>query len=351
MRVYELACERLASPSPVRPSRPGGEEEHGRELMPPTDRLAGTIRGRKKTVLFAGAALAAVGAGTASAVAVGTSASSPHASAPVRTHVQAAAPSRVANRPQPKTRQPAGPAQLPTHQTAARTVADMPASSKAATKNPAPQHPATAAHTAAPHAAQKPAAQPKQPAAAHHAKVQTAHKSVSWGAVSGKLNRQTNPAAARHGEVPAADKLTPVATSGPQQSMPITSAQYANAKTIVHQALAKRMGLRSAVIAVATAMQESQLVNVSYGTGASMGLFQQQIGMGWGTAAQVMNPSYAANPFLDALRVYQAQNPHWASEPLYQAAQGVQKSAFPTAYAKWEAQSAHLVRSIVMQSD
>ena len=62
----------------------------------------------------------------------------------------------------------------------------------------------------------------------------------------------------------------------------------------MHQALAKGMGARSAVIAVATAMQESQLVNVDYGTSDSLGLFQQQPDCGWGTAQQVLNPAYAA---------------------------------------------------------
>ena len=163
-----------------------------------------------------------------------------------------------------------------------------------------------------------------------------------------ELNRQTNPVAAAHGQVPLADRLVPVATSGPQAWMPINDAQLANATTIVRQALNNRMGVRSAVIAVATAMQESQLVNVDYGTGNSLGLFQQQWDMGWGTPAQIMNPAYASDAFLNALRQYQAGNPGWAAQPLWQSAQGVQKSAFPFAYAKWESQAVQLVRNIAM---
>jgi len=128
--------------------------------------------------------------------------------------------------------------------------------------------------------------------------------------------------------------------------MPITSAQYANAATIVHAAAARGMGVRSAVIAVATAMQESRLTNLSYGTGDSLGLFQQQPDCGWGTAAQVTNPSYAARAFLTALARYQAANPGWASQPLYVAAQAVQASANPAGYAQWEAQAASLVHNI-----
>jgi hypothetical protein len=167
-------------------------------------------------------------------------------------------------------------------------------------------------------------------------------------AVRDRLNWQTNPALAAKGITPPADKLLPVQTAGPQSYIPITQAQYANAAAIVRQALDMKMGLRSAVIAVATAMQESKLLNVNYGTGDSLGLFQQQWDMGWGSPQQIMNPSYAAGHFLGALRGYQQSNPGWASQPLYAAAQGVQRSAFPYAYAQWEIQAAQLTSSIVM---
>jgi len=149
------------------------------------------------------------------------------------------------------------------------------------------------------------------------------------------------------GQLPANDRLLPAAVSGAQSNMQLTPTQYANATTIVRQALHMHMGLRSAVIAVATAMQESQLVNIDYGTYDSLGLFQQQPDMGWGTAAQVTDPAYASDAFLSALRQYQGNNPGWATQPLWQAAQGVQKSGFPTAYAKWEVQAAQIVASVV----
>ncbi|MFY9892391.1 MAG: hypothetical protein WAK71_29080, partial [Streptosporangiaceae bacterium] len=122
----------------------------------------------------------------------------------------------------------------------------------------------------------------------------------------------------------------------------------ANATTIVRQALARRMGVRSAVIAVATAMQESRLLNLDYGTGDSLGLFQQQPVDGWGSPQQVLDPAYAANAFLRALRQYQEQDRSWAMQPLWANAQAVQRSAFPFAYAKWEMQAASLVRQIAM---
>ncbi len=176
------------------------------------------------------------------------------------------------------------------------------------------------------------------PARRHAAAARAARRPLnSWRAIA-------HAAAGRaSGPLPPSERLLPAYLSGAQSYLPMTPAREANAATIVRQALAKHMGLRSAVIAVATAMQESQLLNISYGTYDSLGLFQQQPDMGWGTAAQVTDPVYASDAFLSALRHYQANNPDWATQPLWQAAQGVQNSGFPYAYAKWEDQAAHIV--------
>jgi hypothetical protein len=168
---------------------------------------------------------------------------------------------------------------------------------------------------------------------------------LSWHEVLEVQAHRMNPKVTS-GALSAADLVRPVAFYGPQETMQLTSAQYDNARTIVHQALAKKMGVRSAVVAVATAMQESELNNLNYGDRDSLGLFQQRPSCGWGTQAQIMNPAYASDAFLSALAKYQGQNPDWAHQPLWQAAQGVQASGFPTAYAKWEAQAANLVQQI-----
>jgi hypothetical protein len=150
-------------------------------------------------------------------------------------------------------------------------------------------------------------------------------------------------AAGTNGHLSASEELLPGATSGSQSDLAMTSSRMANATTIVHEALRKHMGLRSAVIAVATAEQESQLMNLGYGTYDSLGLFQQRPSAGWGSASEIMNPAYASDAFLNALRHYQANHPGWATQPLWEAAQGVQVSGFPYAYAKWESQAAHIV--------
>lgn len=188
-----------------------------------------------------------------------------------------------------------------------------------------------AAKTSAAGVSARPAAAPTAPAP------------QPWSQIQQQVGSQQVPAD------PAANQLNPVGTAGAQNAMPMSSAQMANATTIVQQALAKKMGIRSAVIAVATAMQESQLQNINYGTSDSLGLFQQRPSMGWGSAQQILDPAYSANAFLTALKQYQASDPGWATQPLWSNAQAVQKSGVPFAYAQWENQAAQLVQQIVTQ--
>jgi cell wall-associated NlpC family hydrolase len=84
-------------------------------------------------------------------------------------------------------------------------------------------------------------------------------------------------------------------------------------------------------IALATALQESGLHNLNYGDRDSLGLFQQRPSQGWGTPSQIMDPTYSATAFYKAL----TQVNGWAAMPTTDAAQAVQRSAYPDAYAKW----------------
>jgi hypothetical protein len=218
----------------------------------------------------------------------------------------------------------AGPATT-RHLAVAASAKDNPHGSK--------RRPASAAHQARHQAA-------KHRAARHHRRHHRHYSLSTWRGI-------THAAAGKSGGwLPASDRLLPAGTSGPQAFMTMTSSRYANATTIVKQALKKHMGLRSAVIAVATAMQESTLENISYGDRDSLGLFQQRPSMGWGSPAEVTNPVYASDAFLNALRQYQASHGAWATQPLWEAAQGVQNSGFPYAYAKWEDQAAHIVAAV-----
>ncbi|SMC99092.1 hypothetical protein [Kibdelosporangium aridum] len=108
--------------------------------------------------------------------------------------------------------------------------------------------------------------------------------------------------------------------------------QLGNAATIVAVGRDMDVPERGQVVAVATAMQESGLRNVNYGDRDSLGLFQQRPSMGWGSPAQVMTPTYSARKFYERLRAVAG----WQQMSVARAAQQVQRSAFPTAYAKHE---------------
>jgi hypothetical protein len=108
--------------------------------------------------------------------------------------------------------------------------------------------------------------------------------------------------------------------------------QSQNASLIVAVSVRRGMPARAATIALATAYQESDLRNLEHGDRDSLGLFQQRPSQGWGTQEQVLDPYYAANAFYDAL----ARVDGYESMPVTDAAQEVQRSAFPGAYGDHE---------------
>ncbi|MBM9507995.1 C40 family peptidase [Actinacidiphila acididurans] len=108
--------------------------------------------------------------------------------------------------------------------------------------------------------------------------------------------------------------------------------QVPNAKTVQATGIALDVPARGQIVALATALQESGLRNLTYGDRDSLGLFQQRPAQGWGTAEQILAPVYASTRFYEALE----NVPGWQSLSVGEAAQAVQKSAFPDAYAAWE---------------
>ena len=108
--------------------------------------------------------------------------------------------------------------------------------------------------------------------------------------------------------------------------------QAENAALISAISAQRGMPARAASIALATAYQESKLYNIDYGDRDSVGLFQQRPSQGWGTVAQLMDPVYATNAFFDALQDVDG----YETMAITVAAQEVQRSAFPDAYADHE---------------
>ena len=122
------------------------------------------------------------------------------------------------------------------------------------------------------------------------------------------------------------------AASTSDHSVALSLEQAENASLI--SAVAERRGLpaRAVTIAIATAYQESDLQNLDGGDRDSLGLFQQRPSQGWGSPAQILDPYYATNAFYDAL----VEVDGYQTMDVTDAAQAVQRSGFPQAYADHE---------------
>ena len=185
-----------------------------------------------------------------------------------------------------------------------------------------------------------------------------------FGAPAAALAADTHPTTTDHAVTAAADPApaAPAASAPAAPSdadlhpVPVTAAQttttpdadqLANAKAIVQAGKDLNLPPRAWEIAVATSLQESNLHNLG-NLGAnndhdSLGLFQQRTGTGgWGTPDQIMDPHHAATMFYQRL----VATPGWDSIPLTQAAQKVQVSAYPNAYAGHETQAGNLIDAL-----
>ncbi|MGH4028708.1 C40 family peptidase [Actinomycetota bacterium Odt1-20B] len=118
--------------------------------------------------------------------------------------------------------------------------------------------------------------------------------------------------------------------------------QIPNAQKIQATGVSMKVPARGQVMALATALQESGLRNLDYGDRDSLGLFQQRPSQGWGSAEQVRDPVHASKKFYQGLLRVSG----WQSMTVTQAAQAVQQSGFPDAYAKWEPLATALQKAV-----
>lgn len=125
------------------------------------------------------------------------------------------------------------------------------------------------------------------------------------------------------------------------QSFQLSVGQAGIAATIAGVASHRDLPTRAVAIAYATAMQESKLANLHYGTMDSVGVFQQRPSEGWGTAREIENPVYAASRFFAAL----VEVPRYRRLPIDQAAQAVQRSADGSAYQQYAGVGTTLARA------
>ncbi|MGW6393125.1 C40 family peptidase [Streptomyces sp. NPDC055103] len=127
------------------------------------------------------------------------------------------------------------------------------------------------------------------------------------------------------------------------EGLELPAEQIPHAKAIVATGIALKVPERGQVVALATAIQESRLRNLRYGDRDSLGLFQQRSSQGWGTPEEILDPVYAATKFYDGLLKVAG----WQQMTVTQAAQAVQLSGYPDAYAQWEPLARALQQAIV----
>ncbi|MFF2269466.1 hypothetical protein ACFVTZ_14465 [Cellulosimicrobium cellulans] len=148
---------------------------------------------------------------------------------------------------------------------------------------------------------------------------------VTVGGVVVALNRLDD-------ETPVAERCA-AAADGRTWYLSVTQAD--NAALVAGAAVRRGLPARAATIGLATALQESRLVNIDYGDRDSVGLFQQRPSQGWGTVEQIMDPVYSTDAFYDVLETVEG----YEAMEVTVAAQTVQRSAFPDAYAQHEPRS------------
>ena len=169
------------------------------------------------------------------------------------------------------------------------------------------------------------------------------------GATAGGTTRRRGARAARSSAAPASQVVSAAAAKTTVAGL--DAEQTRNATTIVEVASELGVSERGAVVALAAALQESGLRNLDYGDRDSLGLFQQRPSSGWGTPAQIRDPEAATRAFFG--RAEHTDNtglldvPGWEQMSVTVAAQAVQRSGYPEAYADDE----DLARKILAQLD
>jgi hypothetical protein len=172
--------------------------------------------------------------------------------------------------------------------------------------------------------------------------------------------REVDPSAAPTLETLILSMPAPPGAGDPVRLRPVaglSQSQMDNAVVIVEVAQRMNLPRRAAVVAITTALQETQLRNLAnasvpaslkfphQGVDAnfdSIGVFQQRPSQGWGTVAQLMDPATSARLFYARL----VKVPGWQTMGVGAAAQAVQRSAFPTAYDKQQTRALRIVDAI-----
>ena len=141
------------------------------------------------------------------------------------------------------------------------------------------------------------------------------------------------------GAAPAAAPAPAAAASVPG----LDAEQAANARLIIQ--IGRELGVsdRGIAIALATAMVESWVRNLDWGDRDSLGLYQQRPSTGWGSPEEIRDAARSIRVFYGGPSDPNGNRTRglldvrgWEGMGFAQAAQAVQRSAFPDRYAAWE---------------
>jgi cell wall-associated NlpC family hydrolase len=153
------------------------------------------------------------------------------------------------------------------------------------------------------------------------------------------------------GTAPGATPSLNAPTSVRTRALTWNAEQVHNAATIIGVGISMGVPVRGWIVAVAAAMQESNLVNLpdlgDANDADSLGLFQERPSQGWGTPDQIMNRAYSSTKFFQHLLAV----PGWQTMTVAEAAQAVERNALPGAYATWEQDATQLIGAITGMAD
>ncbi|MGW5054260.1 C40 family peptidase [Actinokineospora sp. NPDC004072] len=127
--------------------------------------------------------------------------------------------------------------------------------------------------------------------------------------------------------------------SGADDAARLSDDQLATVAAIIAIGKERELPPRAWQIAIQAGMTESGLRPLNHGDRDSLGIFQMRPSMGWGSPAEVIDPTYAINKFYDVLLTV----PNWDTQRPGDSAQDVERSAYPTRYHRWEAMATHLI--------
>jgi hypothetical protein len=186
-----------------------------------------------------------------------------------------------------------------------------------------------------------------------------AQRSASVDEVSRNHNRSAPPAPSVSPAAPPAASPAPSRPVAPVAPVAgLSQAQMNDAAIIVDVARRRALPRQAAIVAVSTALQESNLQNLASSAVPaslkyphegesvnydSIGLFQQRPSQGWGTVAQLMDPRTTTGLFYDRLLKVSG----WQDMSVAGAAQAVQRSAYPGAYQKHEDTARRVVAALM----